>query len=65
MRLLTTHGAGHAGAAPQPPYYSLGLPAWAAPGTGPSASGSSSARKPDLAQRVLHHMRSQPTSAER
>jgi hypothetical protein len=65
MRLLTTHEARHAGPAPQAQYYSLGLPAWAAPTTGPSASGSGSARKPDLAQRVLHHMRSHPTGAER
>jgi hypothetical protein len=64
MRLLTTHEARHARPAPQAPHYSLGLPIWAAPRTGASPSGSASARKPDLAQRVLHHMRSHPTGAE-
>ena len=64
MRLLTSHEARHAGPAPHAPYYSLGLPAWAAPRTGASASGSASARKPALAQRVVHHMRSHSTGAE-
>ena len=65
MRSLTNHEAGHTGPAPQAPYYSLGLPAWASPRTGPSALRSGSARTTDLAPRVLHHLRSHSTGLER
>lgn len=65
MRPLTAHQAKQNGAAESARYYSLGLPSWADPPAGASASRSGATRKPGWPRQLVRNMRHHATGIGR